>query len=159
VLAAHGRDCIVQGHPSGPDLDRPTFDRLVTLVAPRSPHYVVDRKAAQTLWRFDESPLLSEVARVIEVPADGPHGLWIDGDHLYCAADGNALVVLNRDTAAVVAQLPLPGVPDVVMHDPTLRHLYVAIANPASSPSSTPTGWDHPDRGDRAGSPHARSRP
>jgi DNA-binding beta-propeller fold protein YncE len=71
-----------------------------------------------------------EVARVIEVPADGPHGLWIDGDQLYCATHGNALVVLNRDTAAVVAHLPLPGVPDVVMHDPTLRHLYIAIGEP-----------------------------
>jgi DNA-binding beta-propeller fold protein YncE len=71
-----------------------------------------------------------EVAGAIEVPAEGPHGLWIDGDRLYCAADGNALVVLNRDTGAVVAHLRLPGVPDVVMHDPALRHLYVAIGEP-----------------------------
>jgi DNA-binding beta-propeller fold protein YncE len=70
------------------------------------------------------------VTRAIEVPAEGPHGLWIDGDQLFCAADGNALVVLNRDSGAVDALLPLPGVPDVVMHDPQLRHLYVAIGDP-----------------------------
>lgn len=70
------------------------------------------------------------VDRVIAVPADGPHGLWIDGDRLYCAADGKALVVLDRDTGTVQASLPLPGAPDVVMHDPLLRHLYVAIGDP-----------------------------
>lgn len=70
------------------------------------------------------------IRRAIDVPADGPHGLWIDGDRLFCAADGNALVVLNRDTGEIDAVLPLPGVPDVVMHDPELRHLYVAIGDP-----------------------------
>jgi DNA-binding beta-propeller fold protein YncE len=70
------------------------------------------------------------VAQVIEVPAEGPHGLWIDGDRLYCAADGNALVVLNRDTGHVVADLPLPGAPDVVMHDPALHRLYIAVGDP-----------------------------
>src|SRR5262249_3524325 len=56
------------------------------------------------------------VERVIAVPADGPHGLCIDGNRLYCAADGKHLVVLDRDTGEVTAALPLPGAPDVVMH-------------------------------------------
>jgi DNA-binding beta-propeller fold protein YncE len=70
------------------------------------------------------------VDRVIAVPADGPHGLWIDGDRLYCAADGKALVVLHPDTGMVQASLALPGAPDVVMHDRVLGHLYVAIGDP-----------------------------
>jgi DNA-binding beta-propeller fold protein YncE len=70
------------------------------------------------------------IDRVIAVPAEGPHGLWIDGDWLYCAADGKALVVLHRDTGKVQASLSLPGAPDVVMHDPVLGHLYVAIGDP-----------------------------
>jgi hypothetical protein len=70
------------------------------------------------------------ISRAIDVPAAGPHGLWIDGERLFCAADGQALVVLHRDTGAVEAVLPLPGSPDVVMHDPVLRHLYVAIGDP-----------------------------
>ena len=65
-----------------------------------------------------------------EVPSAGPHGLWLDSGHLFCAADGGALVVLDRDTGAVVASLPLPGMPDVVMHDADLRRLYVAIGDP-----------------------------
>ena len=70
------------------------------------------------------------VERAFPVPSDGPHGLWLDGGRLYCAADGGALVVLDRDSGAVVASLPLPGVPDVVMHDADLRRLYVAIGEP-----------------------------
>lgn len=67
---------------------------------------------------------------VIDVPAAGPHGLWLDGERLFCAADGRALVVLHRDTGAVLGAVPLPGAPDVVMHDPELRHLYIAVGEP-----------------------------
>ncbi len=70
------------------------------------------------------------VGNAFDVPASGPHGLWIDGERLYCAADGRALVVLHRDTGTVQAVLPLPGAPDVVMHDPVLGHLYIAIGDP-----------------------------
>jgi hypothetical protein len=38
--------------------------------------------------------------------------------------------VLERDSGAVLKSLPLPGVPDVVMHDPDLRRLYVAVGEP-----------------------------
>ncbi len=68
--------------------------------------------------------------RTLEVPSAGPHGLWLDSGRLFCAADGGALVVLDRDSGEVIASLPLPGVPDVVMHDPELRRLYVAIGDP-----------------------------
>jgi hypothetical protein len=33
------------------------------------------------------------------------------------------LAVLDRDSGELVASLPLPGVPDVVMHDPELARL------------------------------------
>jgi DNA-binding beta-propeller fold protein YncE len=66
----------------------------------------------------------------IAVPSEGPHGLWLHGGKLFCAADGGALVVLDRDSGQVVKSLPLPGVPDVVVHDPDLRRLYVAIGEP-----------------------------
>lgn len=70
------------------------------------------------------------IVRALEVPSTGPHGLWLDAGRLFCAADGGALVVLDRDSGEVVASLPLPGVPDVVMHDPELRRLYVAVGDP-----------------------------
>jgi hypothetical protein len=71
-----------------------------------------------------------EIARRIAVHAAGLHGLWLDGDRLFCAADGGALVVLDRDGGDPLASLPLPAAPDVVMHDPDLARLYVAIGEP-----------------------------
>jgi DNA-binding beta-propeller fold protein YncE len=70
------------------------------------------------------------IERISKVPRAGPHGLWLDSGRLFCAADGGALVVLDRDSDEVIASLPLPGVPDVVMHDSNLRRLYVAIGEP-----------------------------
>src|SRR6266540_238196 len=70
------------------------------------------------------------IVRALPVPSAGPHGLWLDSGRLFCAADGGALVVLGRDSGELIASLPLPGVPDVVMHDPDSRRLYVAIGEP-----------------------------
>ena len=72
----------------------------------------------------------SAIEEVLPVPAAGPHGLWLDGGRLFCAADGGVLAVLDRDSGELLASLPLPGVPDVVMHDPELKRLYVAIGDP-----------------------------
>jgi DNA-binding beta-propeller fold protein YncE len=69
-------------------------------------------------------------ARAFEVPAAGPHGLWLDGERLFCAADGGALIVLGRAHGDVLANLALPGVPDVVMHDRAGKRLDVAIGDP-----------------------------
>jgi hypothetical protein len=70
------------------------------------------------------------IARTLDVPSEGPHGLWLDSGRLFCAADGGALVVLEHDNGDVLASLPLPGVPDVLMHDPNLERLYAAIGEP-----------------------------
>jgi DNA-binding beta-propeller fold protein YncE len=70
------------------------------------------------------------IERTIDVPSAGPHGLWLDGGRLFCAADGGDLVVVDSESGEVRASLSLPGVPDVVMHDPDLKRLYVAIGDP-----------------------------
>jgi hypothetical protein len=72
----------------------------------------------------------AEIERAMPVPSEGPHGLWLDRDRLFCAADGGSLVVLDRDSGEVAKQLPLPGVPDVIMLDPELERVYVAIGHP-----------------------------
>jgi DNA-binding beta-propeller fold protein YncE len=95
---------------------------------PVTDHIFVNIRDPAQILAIDAGAL--KIGRAIDVPADGPHGLWIDGDRLFCAADGNALVALNRDTGTVDAVVPLPGIPDVVMHDPELQHLYVAIGEP-----------------------------
>src|SRR5262245_25192336 len=71
-----------------------------------------------------------QIARAFKVSVAGPHGLVIAGERLFCAADGEALIALHRDTGAVLGTVALPGEPDVVMHDPALARLYVAIGSP-----------------------------
>jgi hypothetical protein len=99
------------------------------------------------------------IERAFEVPSAGPHGLWLDADRLFCAADGGELVVLDRDHGEVISTLPLAGAPDVVTHDPDLRRLFVAIGEPGvvcsfdserleqletveTEQSAHTTGWD-----------------
>ena len=65
-----------------------------------------------------------------EVPVEGPHGLWLAGGRLFCAADAGALVVLDRDSGETLASVPLPGVPDVIMYDSDRAQLYVAVGDP-----------------------------
>jgi DNA-binding beta-propeller fold protein YncE len=64
------------------------------------------------------------------VASAGPHGLWLDSGRLFCAADGGQLVVLDSSDGTTVTSLPLPCAPDVLMHDPVRRRLYVAIGDP-----------------------------
>ena len=45
------------------------------------------------------------IERTFEVPSDGPHGLWLADGRLFCAADGGALVVLNRDSGEMTGRL------------------------------------------------------
>jgi DNA-binding beta-propeller fold protein YncE len=71
-----------------------------------------------------------KVDEAYAVPSEGPHGMGIVGDRLFCAADSQALVVLSRVSGAIIASLDLPGVPDVVMVDQGLAHVYVAIGDP-----------------------------
>jgi DNA-binding beta-propeller fold protein YncE len=76
------------------------------------------------------------VSRAITVAAAGPHGLAIvperGGATLWCAADAGALVVIDRDSGETSCSLPLPGAPDVVMHDRERGRLYVAVGAPGT---------------------------
>src|SRR5207247_11428507 len=72
-------------------------------------------------------PEAAAISRAFPMPVEGPPGLWLDRGQLFCAADGGALVVLDGGSGAVLEQLPLPGVPDVIMLDAELQRLYVAI--------------------------------
>jgi DNA-binding beta-propeller fold protein YncE len=75
-------------------------------------------------------PARLTISRSLDVPVAGPHGLALAGERLFCAADGQALMTLHRDTGALLHTLPLLGEPDVVMYDPELERLYVAIGMP-----------------------------
>ncbi len=71
------------------------------------------------------------VSRSIDVPAAGPHGLDIDRTgRVFCACDAGRLLVLAPQSFALLADLPLAGVPDVIFLDESLGRLYVAIGSP-----------------------------
>lgn len=72
------------------------------------------------------------VARTLPVSAIGPHGLDLDAAtrRLFCACDGQALVVLDARSGIELARAELAGVPDVIFFNRDRRHLYVAIGDP-----------------------------
>jgi DNA-binding beta-propeller fold protein YncE len=88
--------------------------------------YANIREPAEIAVIDPEAPALE---RAFSIPSAGPHGLWLDRGRLFCAADGGALVMLDADGGGL-SSVPLPGVPDVVMHDPERCRLYVAIGDP-----------------------------
>jgi serine/threonine protein kinase, bacterial len=104
-------------------------------------------------------PDAARIVGAIDVPVAGPHGLWVEGGRIYCAADGGALVVIDQRTGSATACLSLPGVPDVVWHDPEADQLFVAVGDPgrvtvvdtlalrvvetfATEPGAHTLGWD-----------------
>jgi hypothetical protein len=144
---------------------------VAELPLPGRPRWAVYDPDCDTIYANIQTPAQiavidcerAAIVRAVDVPAEGPHGLWLDSGRLFCAADGGALVVLDRDSGEVLTSLPLPGVPDVVMHDAQLRRLYVAIGDPGvvcsfdsdhlepletldTEPGAHTTGWDPIDK-------------
>jgi hypothetical protein len=62
-------------------------------------------------------------AKIFEIPVSGPHGMDIDSDtqRLFCACDGGKLVTLDMRSGAVLSQLDISGVPDVIFYNARLR--------------------------------------
>src|SRR5215471_4929539 len=111
---------------------------IATIPLPGRPRWAVYDPASEHVYANIQKPaeivVLSatelQIKGAFNVPVAGPHGLVIAGERLFCAADGEALVALHRDTGAVLGSVTLPGEPDVVMQDPELARLYVAIGSP-----------------------------
>jgi DNA-binding beta-propeller fold protein YncE len=74
----------------------------------------------------------TKIAKALEVPAEGPHGLDFDGatGRLFCACDAGVLVALDAGSGRVLGDVALSGVPDVIFLHPQSRRLYVAIGEP-----------------------------
>ena len=131
------------GNPLGVDcsasvVDIATLHVVATIPLAGRPRWAVYDGDRDTIYANVRDPAeiavidcaRATITRTLPIPSAGPHGLWLDGDRLFCAADGGDLVVLDRDSGAILASLPLPGVPDVLMHDARLRRLYVAVGDP-----------------------------
>lgn len=115
---------------------------VATIALPGRPRWAMFDDPSRTAYvNISEPAVIAKIeadARMpsgsLPVPVAGPHGLAIvpkeRGMSLWCAADANAVVVIDRDTGAIEASLPLPGTPDVVMYDRSLAQLFVAVGSP-----------------------------
>jgi hypothetical protein len=74
----------------------------------------------------------TEIAKILAVPAAGPHGLDLEvqAQRLFCACDAKRLICLNAHSGKVSSDLALSGVPDVIFFNAALSRLYVAIGDP-----------------------------
>jgi hypothetical protein len=66
------------------------------------------------------------------LPSAGAHGIDIDhqGNWLYVACDGGALVEVDTTVGRVRREWPLAGVPDATFYNPTSSLVHVAISEP-----------------------------
>ena len=115
-----------------------------TIALPGRPRWAICDDSSRSIYVNIAEPAMIGVIEAdvlmmsgaIPVPAAGPHGLAVVGEErgasLWCAADAGTLVVIDRDSRAVEATLPLPGTPDVVMYDRDLARLYVAVGSPGT---------------------------
>jgi hypothetical protein len=111
---------------------------IAELPLPGRPRWAVYDSEADTVYANIQTPAQiavidcerAAIVRTLDVPSEGPHGLWLDAGRLFCAADGGALLVLDRHTGDLIATFALPGVPDVLMHDTDGKRLYVAVGDP-----------------------------
>jgi DNA-binding beta-propeller fold protein YncE len=72
------------------------------------------------------------IARRVDIPAAGPHGLDQDPTSgvLFSACDSAQLVALEEASGKMLGMVELSGKPDVIFFNPALKHLYVAIGDP-----------------------------
>jgi DNA-binding beta-propeller fold protein YncE len=111
---------------------------IATIQLPGRPRWAVYDPATGHVYANIQKPAETvvlnaadlQITRSFKIPVAGPHGLAIAGERLFCAADGGALVALDRDSGAVLGSVALPGEPDVIMHDRASSRLYVAIGSP-----------------------------
>jgi DNA-binding beta-propeller fold protein YncE len=74
----------------------------------------------------------AHVARSMEIPAKGPHGLDFDPatNRLFCACDAGRLFALDAASGKILHETDLSGVPDVIFFNAARKHLYVAVGDP-----------------------------
>ena len=141
LLAANVGDPARPGFFTVSAVDVPTRAMMADVpVAGRTRWVVFDAEAGCFYVNIADPPQIavieaekpSVVARMLSVPATGPHGLDLDATshRLFCACDGKTLVVLDSLSGNVLTQAELAGVPDVIFFNRRRGHLYVAIGDP-----------------------------
>ncbi len=118
-------------------VDLATSAVLATIALPGRPRWAIYDPASDSVYaNISDPPCIvvvdartQQIARTIDTPSAGPHGLALIDGLLFCATDAGELIVLEP-SGIVRQRLPLAGVPDVVMWDRDLARVYVAIGSP-----------------------------
>ena len=78
------------------------------------------------------SPIPTRIARSMQIPAKGPHGLDFDPatNRLFCACDAGKLFALDSYSGEIFLEADLSGTPDVIFFNAARKHLYVAVGDP-----------------------------
>ncbi len=102
-----------------------------TVYDPESDRFYVNIASPPQIAVIDgEDP--DGLARSLQIPSVGPHGLDLDvkGRRLFCACDDGGLYEVDLESNRVSNVAVLAGQPDVIFHNSSLGHLYVAIGDP-----------------------------
>lgn len=72
------------------------------------------------------------VARLLTVPASGPHGLDLDAERrvVFCACDAGKVFAIAPSSGEILHTADLSGTPDVIFFKKARKHLYVAVGDP-----------------------------
>jgi DNA-binding beta-propeller fold protein YncE len=135
------------GDPTIPDsysvsvVDLARRERIAEIKVPGRTRWAIYDAARETFFVNIASPARivaidardpTRIARELEVPAEGPHGLDLDTakGRLLCACDAGVLLAIDAASGRVLAEVPLSGAPDVIFLHPQSQLLYVAIGDP-----------------------------
>ena len=79
-----------------------------------------------------ETPIRTRIARSIQIPSRGPHGLDFEPatKRLFCACDAGKLFALDSYSGEILLEADLSGTPDVIFFNAARKHLYVAVGDP-----------------------------
>jgi DNA-binding beta-propeller fold protein YncE len=110
------------------------------LVPGRTRWTIFDPKTREFFVNISEPALIvtiaagqpDRIARTIEIPAEGPHGLDMDVStrQMFCACDNGKLISINPASGKILGSAELSGKPDVIFFNSMLRHLYFAVGDP-----------------------------
>lgn len=141
LLAAHVGDPAIPGSFTVAIVDVAKQQKLTSIPVPGRTRWTIFDPLEQLFYvNISNPPCIvvidprqpGQVARHIDIPGEGPHGLDLDGRErrLYCACDGRQLLALHPETGQIFHEARLGGTPDVIFLNPALGHLYVAIGDP-----------------------------
>ena len=141
LIAANLGDIAIPGSHSVSVVDIARRERMAEIKVPGTTRWSLYDQAREMFFVNISSPGQiigidardpSKIARTIDVPATGPHGLDLDAStgRLLCACDAGVLVAMDTTSGRAVGEVALSGAPDVIFLHPESRRLYVAIGNP-----------------------------